>query len=205
MSKPNAQDYNRIMDKQWADVPKDQKFNVWQKYAATYCRAMWKKHTGRKLRWPIRYGTGNRNTWVRRGVLTINPSSGWEHVNHDFSHLIERHTTGLAHSAHHLEIERDGALMIKRRFLTTEPDPDVRIPKKRDKPNRTWRVIAQELDIEIEVDPFGGGGTWGIWPPKGLFENEEDDPYHWDGHYTHCIKDARLRVLDYAEIVSSRQ
>lgn len=137
-----ARDYNRIMHKAWDGVSTQQVFNVWPRHAASYCRAMYKKATGRKLNLPIRYGTGNRLTWARDGVLTINPSSGWKEINHDFTHWIERRTTGDAHSDHHLQLERDGAQMIRRRFLTDGPEPKVEKPKRDLVAERAKRVDA---------------------------------------------------------------
>jgi len=127
-----ANDYNRIMRKAWADVPNEQMFNVWPNHAASYCRAMWKQATGRKLQWKIRIGTGNRRTWVNRGVLSVNPDQGWHDINHDFTHFIERRKTGDAHSESHLYLERDGAELIRRRFLTEGKPPEEPKPTKED-------------------------------------------------------------------------
>lgn len=118
-----ANDYNRIMRKAWEGVPNEQMFNVWPNHAVSYVKAMWKQSTGYKLKWKIRIGTGNRRTWVRGGVLTVNPDQGWHDINHDLSHFIERRTSGDAHSDNHLENERRGAELIRKRFLTTgKPD-----------------------------------------------------------------------------------
>ena len=137
-----ARDYNRIMRKAWDGVPNEQMFNVWPRHAASYCRAMYKKATGRKLHYDIRFGSGNRRTWTRNGVLTVNPDQGWHDINHDFTHWIERRTTGEAHSDHHLQLEREGALMIRRRFLTEGPEPKVEKPKRDLVAERAARVDA---------------------------------------------------------------
>lgn len=138
-----ANDYNRIMHKAWQGVPVEQVFNVWENHAASYCRAMWKKATGRKLTAKIRFGTGNRYTWIRNGVLTINPSAGWKEINHDFTHCIERRTTGDAHSDTHLELERQGAELIKRKFLTEGPQPE--------KPKPTTRELQEKRAAQVEA------------------------------------------------------
>lgn len=137
-----ANDYNRIMHKAWEGVSVEQVFNVWENHAANYCRAMYKKATGRKLKVKIRFGTGNRYTWIRRGVLTINPSSGWKEINHDFTHCIERRTTGDAHSDTHLELERHGAELIRKRFLTEGKPPE--------KVKPTTRELQQKRAASVE-------------------------------------------------------
>ena len=138
-----ANDYNRIMHKAWQDVPNEQLFNVWESHAASYCKAMWKKATGRKLTAKIRFGTGNRYTWIRGRVLTINPSSGWKEINHDFTHCIERRTTGDSHSDKHLERERQGAEMIRSRFLTEDPQPE--------KPKPTTQELQRKRAASVET------------------------------------------------------
>lgn len=195
----NKADYERVISKAWEGVPLDLRANVWRKHALAYCRAMWKQNLGVPLPWRHRFGSGNRDTWLSNQVLTINPDQGWYYLNHDFSHLVECIRVGTAHSDRHLEVERAGVELIRKRFLTLGPDPDVHVPKKRTTPVRTWRVIAAELGIEVEVDPFGSGSTWGIFPPKGIIDTERD-PYFGD-HYTHDVKDARLRVLAYADVL----
>lgn len=143
-----ANDYNRIMRKAWEGVPNEQMFNVWPKHAQSYVRAMWKKATGRKLsRWKIRMGSGNRRTWVNRGVLTVNPDQGWHDLNHDFTHLIERRTTGEAHSDRHLELERIGAELIRKRFLTVGKPPEKVAPTTQDLQQK--RAVSVERRITL--------------------------------------------------------
>lgn len=137
-----ANDYNRIMRKAWDGVPNSQMFNVWSNHAESYCRAMYKKATGRKFPYKIRIGSGNRRTWVRSGVLTVNPDQGWHDINHDFTHWIERRTTGDAHSDNHLQLEREGAILIRRRFLTDG--------KPEEKPKPTTRDLQEKRAASVE-------------------------------------------------------
>ncbi len=122
----NASDYNRIMRKAWDGVPAQQMSNVWKRHAASYVRAFWKSQTERKFRWKIRLGTGNRRSWLQDGVFTVNPDQGWHDINHDLSHFIERRTSGDGHGEGHLERERLGAQLIRRRFLEEEPEPVIK-------------------------------------------------------------------------------
>ena len=119
--RPTPDDYNRVVNSIWEKVPGKQIVNVHPNLAVNYVRAFWKAETGRKFRWKIRIGTGNRRTWLRSGVFTVNPKQGWRYLNHDMSHFIERRVTGEAHTDSHLRRERNGAQLIVRRFLRDEP------------------------------------------------------------------------------------
>ncbi len=119
----NASDYNRIMRKAWDGVPAQQMSNVWKRHAASYVRAFWKSQVGRKFLWKIRFGTGNRRSWLRNGVFTVNPDQGWHDVNHDMSHFIEQRKGDGGHGDVHLERERLGAELIRKRFLEEGPEP----------------------------------------------------------------------------------
>lgn len=243
----NASDYNRIMRKAWDGVPAQQMSNVWKRHAASYVRAFWKSQVGRKFLWKIRFGTGNRRSWLRNGVFTVNPDQGWHDVNHDMSHFIEQRKGDGGHGDVHLERERLGAELIRKRFLEEGPEPviekspvdliakrsasiDTRIekwekklkrataalkklrkqkryyvkklseprsePKPRKKP-RTWRVIAKELDIQIDTDM--GMDSIGVFPPESIADTDRD-PYEGD-HYVFDVKEARGRVLDYEHVL----
>jgi len=118
---PTPEDFDRVVNSIWAEVSKAQKWNVHPNLAMNYIRAMWKAETGRKFPWKIRIGTGNRHTWLRSGVFTVNPDQGWYEINHFMAHFIERRLTGEAHSNAQLRRERNGAHMIVRKFLRDEP------------------------------------------------------------------------------------
>lgn len=121
---PTPEDFDRVVNSIWEPVPREQKRNVWPNHAMSFVRAIWKMQTGRKFPWRIRIGSGNRDTWLRSGVFTVNPDQGWYEINHSMAHFIERRTSGLAHSDKQLRCERDGATLIVRRFLETEPPPE---------------------------------------------------------------------------------
>ena len=118
---PTPEDFDRVVNSIWAEIPKEQKWNVHPNLAMNYVRAMWKAETGRKFPWKLRIGSGNRHTWLRSGVFTVNPEQGWYEINHFMAHFIERRITGAAHSNSQLRRERNGAHLIVRRFLRDEP------------------------------------------------------------------------------------
>lgn len=120
---PTARDYTRVVEAIWKPIPFEQMQNVWPTHAISFVRAMWKAEMGTKFPWKIRIGTGNRRTWLASGVFTVNPEQGWHDINHDMGHFIERRTSGGAHTDNQLKLERNGAHLIVRRFLETEPPP----------------------------------------------------------------------------------
>jgi len=140
---PSAAEYDRIVEAIWEKIPSEQMRNVWPNHAMSFVRAMWKAETGRKFRWKIRIGTGNRRTWLRSGVFTVNPQQGWHDINHDMSHFIEYRMGGGAHTDRQLRHERNGAHLIVRKFLETEPPPQ------KEKPNRVT-VRAARVDAGIK-------------------------------------------------------
>lgn len=118
-----AKDYARVMGKAWDGVPHEQMRNVWENHAKSYVRAFWKQEMGRPFPYKIRIGSGNRNTWLQGRVFTVNPNAGWHDINHDMSHFIHWRRTGLSHQGGHMSVERDGAALIRRRFLEEGPPP----------------------------------------------------------------------------------
>lgn len=118
-----AEDYGRVMGKAWDGVSGKQMRNVWPTHAKSYIRAFWKSQTGRKFPYKIRIGSGNRDTWLSSGVFTVNPDQGWHDINHDMSHFVHRRMTGKAHAGGHMSRERDGAALIRKRFLEEGPPP----------------------------------------------------------------------------------
>jgi hypothetical protein len=124
-----AKDYVRVMGKTWGGVPPEQMWNVWENHAKSYVRAFWKQEMGVTFPWKIRIGSGNRNTWLQGKVFTVNPNAGWHDINHDMSHFIHWRKTGLSHKGGHMSVERDGAQLIKRRFLESGPKPEKAKPE----------------------------------------------------------------------------
>lgn len=124
-----AKDYVRVMGKAWKEVSHEQMRNVWENHAKSYVRAFWKQEMGKPFPYKIRIGSGNRNTWLQGRVFTVNPNAGWSDINHDMSHFIHWRKTGLSHKGGHMSVERDGAALIRRRFLESGPKPEKAKPE----------------------------------------------------------------------------
>jgi len=141
---PTARDYELVVEKVWREgSTREQRLNVHPNLAINFVRALWKQEVGSKFRWKVRIGTGNRRTWLRSGVFTVNPEQGWHAINHDMSHFIEWRKTGGSHTNQHVRLEGAGARLIVRRFLRDEPYVD----KKRERDHVADRAACVDNGI----------------------------------------------------------
>ena len=86
----------------------------------------------------IKATSGNRRTWIRGGVLYVNPNcrddhgGGWRSFIHDLSHALDLEPEG--HSKHHARLERRMvAEVIKRGWLDGRLRREEKAPKVDDK------------------------------------------------------------------------
>lgn len=119
---PAPNEYERIVESIWKEQStRQQRRNVHPNLAMNFVRAFYRQVMKKPFPYELRIGTGNRRTWCRWGVFTVNPEQGWHDINHDMGHWLERQLSGGAHSDQQLRLERDGATLICRRFLRDEP------------------------------------------------------------------------------------
>lgn len=83
-------------------------------------RKLWRFVRGRKCTLPVVLTSGNRSTWVSRGVLRVNPDcqdghgGGWKSLVHDLGHYL-----GGKHGKAHARFEaRMIRVVVKRGWLT---------------------------------------------------------------------------------------
>jgi len=122
-------------------------------------RRLFRKATGRAWRGRVRIASGNRHTWVRRGVLYVNPTyrwrPGWPGIVHGIAHYAHylKHPDDPPHSDRQAYTERDlvdyvlaqGWLDGKlKRPATTKPKRD---PVK----DRYQRILAREKTWESKL------------------------------------------------------
>ena len=125
---PTPSEYNRIVESIWKEgSTPEQRRNVHPNLAKNFIRAFYRQVMKKPFPYELRIGSGNRRTWCRWGVFTVNPNQGWHDINHDMGHWLERQMSGGAHTDQQLRLERDGAALIVRKFLRDEPYVD---PKK---------------------------------------------------------------------------
>ena len=108
--------------------------------AKNLIRALWKKEIG-VIKFPyknIKQVTGNRDTWVRRGVVSINCDKGWGDIIHSWSHWLDYriNPNTRPHSAEHSLIELrctkyffDKGFLEKSRTANEQPKVKKRINK----------------------------------------------------------------------------
>ena len=110
--------YVRIMGKAWRGYTYKNKPESYAQ-ARQAVKALWKLHfPKRKFPYECIRTSGNRDTWVRGKRCYINPEAPWSEINHDWSHWCA-YRAGIRkpHCDRHLEMERLGAEMLKRRFI----------------------------------------------------------------------------------------
>lgn len=90
------------------DAPSDQE-------AVTGAKRLWKFATGQTWRGPVKITSGGRYTWIRGGVLHVNPRGrgnahirgGWPDICHDLSHLANYHLGRGGHDEDQSVLERE--------------------------------------------------------------------------------------------------
>ena len=106
--RPTHDDYNRLVNQKWRGVPPEQRVPQSDIEAQRGFKRLYRKATGRKFRGTIKMTSGNRHTWCRRGVWSINRDrsswfhTGWPEIIHGLAHWVERH-----HTNEQLRLERD--------------------------------------------------------------------------------------------------
>lgn len=105
----NAELWDRLVNSKW---PKDAPVPTPDE-AVRGARRLMRVALGRKWSGQIKATTGNRNTWVRRGVLYVNPNErprgGWPEIVHGIAHFahMRRYPNDRPHSDRQAYIERD--------------------------------------------------------------------------------------------------
>ena len=121
--------------------------------AITGAKRLWRHAMGRSFKGQVKLTSGNRSTWIRDGILYVNPNeapwcNGWREIVHGIAHLAHRRLNrrDASHSAKQAYIERDlVAYVLDHGFLDgklkpkTEPKskPDVVV-------TRYNRILARE-------------------------------------------------------------
>lgn len=81
---------------------------------------------------PVKVTSGNRNNWVRRGVIYVNPGAGWKTLVHDLSHYCHwrLRPKDKPHSDNHRHLEWEMiAYVVESGWLDGKLRPKARPPK----------------------------------------------------------------------------
>ena len=121
MSESLRSAYVRVLGKAWDDYEYRDKPESYDQ-AKKAVKAIWRMHFKRRFPYSCRETSGIGDTWVNRRVCCINPDQSWIDLNHTWSHWCS-YCAGnrKPHCDRHLEMERLGAELIKRRFC---PKPE---------------------------------------------------------------------------------
>lgn len=100
-------EYDRLVNSKWQALSNDEIHSVDPKIAERFAKKSWRRTMKKKFPYKIKLTSGNRKTWVRSGVLNINPENGWKEIVHLWSHWIGYCKRLKPHGNDHLRIERD--------------------------------------------------------------------------------------------------
>jgi hypothetical protein len=117
--------------------------------AKNLLRSLWKKEVGTKFPYrKIKQVTGNRNTWVWRGILSINCEKGWADIVHLWSHWLDYRINPKSrpHSAEHSLIE----LRCTKYFFEKDIFEKSRLAIEEPKVKKRINKVAQRYDRMIK-------------------------------------------------------
>ena len=81
--------------------------------AIRFAKRIYRKGMGKPWKGKVKITSGNRYTWIRRGILVVNPDhgyyGGWRDILHEISHYIHWHKNPgkQPHDASQFRLERD--------------------------------------------------------------------------------------------------
>ena len=196
-------DYERIMGKAWDGVSRDDKRTLTLEHGEKYAAAYWRRHANTKrVPWDsVKRTRGNRYSWVKRGELIINVEKGWEDLNHLFSHYVNRRLGHKSHGDRHLELERDGALLIREKYLPlTVALPVVAKPKRPRRRQETIEDWATRIGCDLYDDDYRDYGEIYVYPPSCI--TEDRDPFAQD-HVAYGRREARELLAEYERLLKA--
>jgi hypothetical protein len=130
----------------------------------------------------IRATSGNRRTYVRRGILWVNPSQGWREFIHDLSHTVDLER---GHSKHHAQLEyrmirevlRRGYLdgRLKDKPTEVKPAPDARLVKLQRIESAMKRWDAKKRRAENALKKLARRATYYQRAARGSLEAQRND------------------------------
>lgn len=135
-------DWDRLVNSKWpTDIRRPE-----PEEALAFAKAVYRKGMGRAWKGKIKLTSGNRFTFIRRGVLSVNPNRtralrpGFPDILHQVAHLVhhERFPKNKPHASSELYIERDLTDWVLAKgyldgSLKKTPKPTVSVVEKRAK------------------------------------------------------------------------
>ena len=89
------------------------------KLAKRFIKQIWKEVLEKDFPYPIQQVTGDRRTWIRKGVFVVNCDKGWQNINHAIGHLMSyrKYPGKRQHCAENAWLEVRGAKLIVKKYL----------------------------------------------------------------------------------------
>jgi len=106
--RPTRDDYHRLVNTKWQGISPEWQIPQSDEEAIRGFKRLYRAATGRKFTGRVKATSGNRVTWCRSGVWSVNPNrkrslyTGWPEIIHMLSHWVERY-----HDHAQLRLERD--------------------------------------------------------------------------------------------------
>ena len=106
--RPTRDDYHRLVNTKWKGISPEMQIPQSGEEAIRGFKRLYRAATGRKFTGRVKATSGNRVTWCRRGVWSVNPNRqnsmyrGWPEIIHMLSHWVEHY-----HDHAQLRLERD--------------------------------------------------------------------------------------------------
>jgi hypothetical protein len=109
MSKVTRKEWYRRVNEAWpSKVPP-----LTEAEALRAAKRLFRFAMGYTFRGPVKVTSGRRYTWVRRGVLYVNPEQGWHSLVHLISHYCHDRSVGAEDQGHNAKHARAELRMIK--------------------------------------------------------------------------------------------
>lgn len=166
---PHPSEWNDLVNRKWPaemPIPSDQE-------AITGAKRLYRRAMGKPFRGKVVATSGNRYTWIRSRVLSVNPNrrgawhpkAGWPDIVHLMAHYCHsrKHPNARSHAHQELDMEADltryavehgfheGRLRSKPRPAKAKPDPKAVKYEKAKAALKRWQTKAKRASTGIKA------------------------------------------------------
>ena len=92
------------------------------KLAQRFIKEYWKEVFDKDFPYPLQEVSGNRYTWYRGGVFSVNTEKGWQEINHNLTHWMsyKKYPRLRPHCTEQAWLEVRGAKLITNKYLENQ-------------------------------------------------------------------------------------
>jgi hypothetical protein len=162
---PESHEWDRLVNSVWpSDMPIPS-----AKEAITGAKRLYRRAMGRPFKGKVVVTSGNRYTWVRRGVMYVNPNSrwgrkGWPEIVHLLAHYCHsrKHPNARPHDHRELDMEADLTRYaiasgfhlgkLKRPEMAKKPKPDLKTSRRQaaEAALKRWQTKQKRTETAIK-------------------------------------------------------